>query len=61
MDRVKIELTQEQLDTLSDVFHNYKDIYRGCESVVRPAMEIEAELTRQTNGAYVSDSTYDIR
>lgn len=64
MDRVKkykVELTQEQLDTLSDALHDFKDYNRGWETAIRPVMEIEAELTEQTKGAYVSDSTYDIK
>ena len=64
MDRVrkhKVELTEEQLDLLSDICHGYKDCYRGCEAFVRPVMELEAELTKQTGGVYFSDSTYDIR
>lgn len=61
LDVARIELTQEQLDLLSDICHGYKDSNRGCESFIRPVMELEAELTRQTKGAYFSDSTYDIR
>lgn len=57
----KVELTQEQLDLLSDICHDYKDGNRGSEYYIRPVMELEAELTRQTEGAYFSDSTYDIR
>ncbi len=64
MDRImkyKVELTEEQLDLLSDICHEYKDSNRGCEAFVRPVMELEAELTEQTGGVYFSDSTYDIR
>lgn len=57
----KIELTERQLETLSDIFHNYKDIYRGCESVIRPAMKIEAAMVKQTGGMYYPDTTYDIK
>ena len=64
MEKVKkyrVELTQKQLDTLSDALHDFKDYNRGCEMAIHPVMEIEAELTEQTKGAYASDSTYDIK
>ena len=56
-----IKLTQKQLDTLSDIFHDFKDYNRGSEYSIIPAMEIEAVLTMQTGGAYFSDTTYDIK
>ncbi len=60
MEKYKIELTQEELNLLSEVFHTYKDEYRGCWDEVRNAMKVEKTLTFQTIGAYVSDTTYDI-
>ena len=58
--RYKVELTEEQLELLSDICHDFKDYNRGSEYYIRPVMELEAELTRQTDGAYEADSTYDL-
>ena len=56
---VQVTLTLEQLDYLSDVFHNYKDCYRDCECMIKDAMEFEQNLAKQTNGQYAPDTTYD--
>ena len=56
---VTITLTQDQLAYLADVFHNYKDCYRDCKSMIEDAMEFEESLKKQTNGLYDPDPTYD--
>ena len=56
---VTITLTQDQLTYLADVFHNYKDCYRDCQSMIEDAMEFEEGLKKQTNGLYCPDPTYD--
>lgn len=54
-----LTLTGEQLDTLSDVFHEYKDRYRHCREAVLSVMEIEKILVEQSNGEYRPDTSYD--
>ena len=56
---VQITLTHDELVFLSDVFHNYKDCYRDCKSVIEDAMEFEKKLSVRTNGLYSPDPTYD--
>lgn len=55
-----IELTKLNLETISDVFHEFKDLHRGHPADVKAVMEIEKKLTEQTNGVYQADTTYDI-
>ena len=55
-----IELTFEQLQTLSDIMHGYKDMFRGDYYFIKPVMDIEAELVKQSDGAYEPDPTYDM-
>lgn len=54
-------LTQEQLDLLSSIFHEYKDVYRGDRERILPAMDLEAALNRLSGGRYIPDPTYDIK
>lgn len=56
-----VELTDKQLETLAVIMHEFKDYNRGDKSMVLPAMEIEKELTEQTNGVYQADTSYDIK
>ena len=56
----KVILTHEQLELIADICHNYKDIYRGCPSLIKPVMELEANLVQQTCGEYEPDPTYDL-
>ncbi len=52
-------LTREELETLSEVFHGYKDYNRGSRDLLLLAQGIEARLVKQTEGAYEPDTTYD--
>lgn len=53
--------TPEELRTLSDIFHQYKDCNRGCKELVGQAMELEKKLIRLTGWKYEPDTTYDIQ
>ena len=59
MEDYKIILNEKDLELLSAICHEYKDIYRGCGEVLLPVMDLEKKLTAQTVGAYESDTTYD--
>ncbi len=54
-------LTQDQLDLLSSIFHEYKDVYRGDRERILPAMDLEVALNRLSGGRYIPDPTYDIK
>lgn len=54
-------LSQEQLDLLSEIFHEYKDYNRGDRDRILPAMDLEADLNRLSGGRYIPDPTYDIK
>ena len=54
-------LSQEQLDLLSFIIHDYKDTHRGDRESVLPAMALEADLNRLSGGHYIPDPTYDIK
>lgn len=52
--------TDGQLETLSDILHEYKDYNRSSRKLVLAAMEIEKRLTEITLGAYRPDTTYNV-
>lgn len=54
-------LTDEDLETLSMVFHEYKDYRRSDEESIRPAMALEQKIKALTGGRYTPDTTYDIK
>lgn len=56
-----ILLSNEDLELLSDIFHDYKDNHRNNNEAVRPVMNLEKDLTIQTGGLYQADTTYDIK
>ena len=56
-----LALTQEQLDFLSSILHEYKDYNRGDRDRILPAMDLEAALNRLSGGRYIPDPTYDIK
>lgn len=56
-----VRLDADQLELLSSILHEYKDINRGDRKTVLGAMALEKHLVQQTNGAYQADTTYDIR
>lgn len=57
----EIFLSGEDLELLSDIFHDYKDYHRNNNEAVRPVMDLEKDLTIQTGGLYQADTTYDIK
>ena len=56
-----VVLTDEQLELLSNICHDYQDSNRGCEACILPVMELEKSLVQQTGGAYAPDTTYDVK
>ena len=56
-----IELSKINLETIADVFHEFKDYHRGNPSDVMAVMVIEKKLVEQTNGVYKPDTTYDVK
>lgn len=59
MDEHKITLTATDLGLISSIFHEYKDIYRGCKEILLPVMNLEKKIMEQTAGIYEGDPTYD--
>lgn len=57
----RLLLTTEELALLSQVFHVYKDEYRGESDCILPVMNIEKKLQSQTQGVYKPDTTYNLR
>lgn len=57
----EIFLSDEDLELLSDIFHEYKDGRRGEPEFIRPVMDLEKDLAIQTGGLYQADTTYDIK
>lgn len=55
-----VTLTDDQLELIATVCHEYKDVYRGDRYQILPVMALEAELCKQTDEAYCPDTTYDI-
>ena len=55
----KVTLTEFELETISEIFHEYKDAYRTTPEYLFKVMAIEKQLTDQTNGVYQADTTYD--
>lgn len=53
--------TQADLELLSFVFHNYKDINREDKESLIPVQELEKKITAATGGRYEPDTTYDWR
>lgn len=53
--------TDNQLDTLRDILHEFKDYNRNDRERVLAAMDIEKKLAVITGGAYEPDTTYDIK
>ena len=61
MRKYTVTLSDEQLELISLICHEYKDVYRGDRYQIRPVMELEASLVGQTDEAYCPDTTYDLR
>lgn len=57
----RVSFTDIQLQTISDIFHEFKDIHRGIKADIRAVMEIEEVLSKQTCGKYKADTTYNIK
>ena len=55
----KVTRTEFELETISEIFHEYKDAYRTTPEYLFKVMAIEKQLTDQTNGVYQADTTYD--
>ena len=53
--------SDDDLENLSDVFHDYKDYNRDSRERVCGAMRLEDKLSMLTHGRYEPDTTYDIR
>lgn len=54
-----VVLTEFELETISEIFHEYKDAYRTTPEYLHKVMAIEKQLTEQTKGVYQADTTYD--
>lgn len=59
--KIIISLTEDDLETLSDLFHEVKDFNRGDKEKVETVMRIETMLEQQTAGLYKPDTTYNIK
>ena len=59
--KIIISLTENDLETLSDLFHEVKDFNRGDKEKVETVMRIETMLEQQTAGLYKPDTTYNIK
>lgn len=59
--KIIISLTEDDLETLSDLFHEVKDFNRGDKEKVGTVMRIETMLEQQTAGLYKPDTTYNIK
>lgn len=59
--KIIISLTENDLETLSDLFHEVKDFNRGDKEKVGTVMRIETMLEQQTAGLYKPDTTYNIK
>lgn len=59
--KIIISLTEKDLETLSDLFHEVKDFNRTDKHKIETVMRIETMLQQQTAGLYKPDTTYDIK
>ncbi len=59
--KIIISLNENDLETLSDLFHEVKDYNRGDKQKIETVMRIETMLQQQTAGLYKPDTTYDIK
>lgn len=59
--KIIISLTENDLETLSDLFHEVKDFNRGDKEKIGTVMRIETMLEQQTAGLYKPDTTYNIK
>jgi len=55
-----MKLTHEQLELMNDIFHSFKDFHRNSRETILRVMDLESALTRETNGEYQPDTTYNI-
>lgn len=59
--KIIISLTEKDLETLSELFHEVKDYNRNDTKRVKTVMKLEDKLQKQTAGIYEPDTTYDIK
>jgi len=57
----KLSLSDEKLQLLRDVIHEYKDCNCGDKDRIHPVMELEATLCALTGGRYEPDTTYSVK
>ncbi len=57
----RLHLTDKQLETLRDIFHEYKDYNRHYRKDILQAMELEKIFFEISGGNYEADTTYDIK
>lgn len=55
----KTAFSQEELDTLSIIFHDYKDGHRTEKRFILPAMALERKFETLSEGLYHADPAYD--
>lgn len=53
--------SQEELNTMSDIFHEYKDGHRTEKRFILPAMALERKFETLSEGRYQADTTYDTK
>lgn len=59
--KIIISLSKEDLETLSELFHEVKDYNRNDTEKIKTVMKLEDKLQKQTAGFYEPDTTYDIK